>query len=82
MPFSKVDEQASVRPSKWKRWSPARRAKHLGRMTLWDHGHNVGEGRVQVQVGTGQVEASKNGSAVQPQVTSETSANKEVRQHA
>ena len=33
--FSKADEQASVKPSKWKRWSKARREEHQGRMTLW-----------------------------------------------
>ena len=30
--FSKADEQASVKPSKWKRWSAARKEEHRERM--------------------------------------------------
>ena len=48
--FSKADEQASVKPSKWKRWSEARREKHRARM--WDHTKGLGTGQVQVQAGT------------------------------
>ena len=49
--FSKSDEQASVKPSKWKRWSEARREKH--RETMWGHIQEAGAGQVKVQVGTG-----------------------------
>ena len=49
--FSKADEQASVKPSKWKRWSEARRKKHRERM--WGHVQEAGAGQVKVQVGTG-----------------------------
>ena len=33
--FSKADEQAFVKPSKWRRWSKARREEHQGRK--WGH---------------------------------------------
>ena len=49
--FSKADEQASVKPSKWKRWSEARREKHRERM--WGRTQEAGAGQVKVQVGTG-----------------------------
>jgi ADP-ribose pyrophosphatase YjhB (NUDIX family) len=49
--FSKEDEQASVKPSKWRRWSEARREKHRERM--WGHTQEAGAGQVTVQVGTG-----------------------------
>ena len=49
--FSKADEQASVKPSKWRRWSKARREEHRGRM--WGHIQEAGAGQVKVQVGTG-----------------------------
>ena len=49
--FSKSDEQASVKPSKWRRWSKARREEHRGRM--WGHIQNAGAGQVEVQEGTG-----------------------------
>ena len=40
---SKADEQASVKPSKWRRWSKARREEHRGRM--WGHIQEAGAGR-------------------------------------
>ena len=49
--FSKADEQASVKPSKWRHWSKARREEHWGRM--WGHIQEAGAGLVKVQVGTG-----------------------------
>ena len=49
--FSKADEQASVKPSKWKRWSEARRDRHQERM--WGHIQQAGAKQVKVQVGTG-----------------------------
>jgi len=50
--FSKADEQASVKPNKWERWSEARREKHRGRK--WGHTQVSGTGQVKVQVGAGQ----------------------------
>ena len=74
--FSKADEQASVKPSKWRRWSAARRGKHRGRM--WDHTKDIiCAGQVQVQAGTGQVEVAEDGSAGQTQATGEATVNKE-----
>ena len=61
--FSKADEQASVKPSKWRRWSAARRETHQER--LWSHRKHKGEGQVQVQAGTGQVDTTELGSAEQ-----------------
>ena len=48
MKFSKADERASVKPSKWKRWSEARREKHRERM--WGHIQEAGAGQVERQV--------------------------------
>ena len=45
--FSKPDEQASVRPIKWKRWSAARREEHRGRM--WGHIQETGAGQLQAR---------------------------------
>jgi ADP-ribose pyrophosphatase YjhB (NUDIX family) len=63
--FSKADEQASVRPSKWKRWSEARREKHRERM--WNHTKGLGAGQVQVQAGTGQAGLARNSGTEQMQ---------------
>ena len=68
--FSKADEQASVKASKYKRWSAARREKHRER--LWGHVKHTGEGQVQVQAGTGQVGTTDWGSAEQVGVAKES----------
>lgn len=75
--FSKADEQASVRPNKWRRWSAARREEHQGRM--WDHIKGKGEEQAQVQAGTGQVEVAKECSGAQMQETGEAAVTREVR---
>ena len=74
--FSKADEQASVKPGKWRRWSAARREEHRGKM--WDHARGIGAGQVQVQAGTGQVEVAKECSGAQMQKTGEAAVTKEV----